>query len=430
MVRHYFECLTICSHTFVAEWRKLSFCYMIPQIPYIFNQLCQFLDRQYFDYLVKKYNGNRYVKHFTCWNHLLAMVWAQITDRRSLRDIEYSLRAHKDKLYRMGIGRSVSRSTLAEANSSRDVGIYRGMALRMMEKASGIRAVRADLEEVYAGLAIAGFYAVDSSTVHLPLSKFPWSVPQRNGGGIKIHTMYDILREIPSLCNVTGNEERDQTFMDDYTYNPSCLYLFDKAYVKTASLYGIHRKGAYFIVRKKDNMRLELVSSDEGANARCPMVLKDSRVRFVSRWARKGYPQDLRLVSYYSPEKNGVMMFLTNNFDMDAELVAYANKNRWAIETFFKWLKQHLHIESFFGHSANAVSIQVYSAIIAFCMIALCGDEHRIRCSNYELLRALSVSLTERTHLCDWVRGFQKSQREPIGDSSQLTLFDGNLLLP
>lgn len=398
--------------------------------PYIFNQLCQYLDRQYFDYLVKRYNGNRHVRHFTCWNHLLTMVWAQITGRRSLRDIEFSLRAHRDKLYRMGMGKSVSRSTLAEANSSREVGIYRGMALRMMEHASRIRVVRADLEELYAGLAIAGFYAVDSSTVHLPLSKFPWSVPQRNGGGIKIHTMYDILREVPSLCNVTGNEGRDQTFMDDYTYHPGCLYLFDKAYVKAASLYRIHEKGAYFIVRKKENMRLECVSSDEGANARCPPVLKDSRVRFVSRWAMKGYPQELRMVSYYSPEKNAVLTFLTNNFDMDAELVAYAYRNRWAIETFFKWIKQHLHIESFFGHSANAVSIQVYCAVIAFCMIAMCADEHEVRCSNYELLRALGVSLTERIHLCDWIREFHKAQKGPIGDNLQLVLFDGNLLPP
>ena len=202
------------------------------QIPYIFNQLIAFLDRDYFDYLVKIYQGNRYVKHYSCWNHLLTMIWAQLTGRKSLRDIELSLRAHSDKTYRMGIGKSVSRSTIAEANASRDVAIFRCMSERMMRNVSDIAVVRTDLEEIFEGLALAGLFAVDSSTVHLPLSKFPWSVPQRNGGGIKIHTMLDLLRNIPVTCVVTGNEERDQTFMDDYTYTPDCLYLFDKAYVK------------------------------------------------------------------------------------------------------------------------------------------------------------------------------------------------------
>ncbi|MBD5367440.1 MAG: DUF4372 domain-containing protein, partial [Bacteroides sp.] len=219
------------------------------QIPYLFNELCIFLDRNYFDYLVKKYNGNRYVKHYSCWNHLLTMIWAQLTGRKSLRDIEFSLRAHRDKIYRLGIGKSMCRSTIADANATRDVAIFRGMSERMMRSVADISIVRTDLNEIISGLALAGLYAVDSTTVHLPLSRYPWSVPQRNGGGVKIHTMLDVLRNIPVTCIVTGNEERDQTFMDDYNYIPECLYLFDKAYVKTASLYMIHRIKAFFIVR-------------------------------------------------------------------------------------------------------------------------------------------------------------------------------------
>ena len=394
------------------------------QIPYLFNQLCDFLDRNYFDYLVKKYNGNKYVKSYTCWNHLLTMIWAQLTGRKSLRDIVCSLRAHGDKTYRLGIGKSVSRSTIAEANSCREVAIFRSMAERMMRNVADISVVRTDLAEIFDGLAVAGLFAVDSSTVHLPLSKFPWSVPQRNGGGVKIHTMLDLLRNIPVTCVVTGNEERDQTFMDDYTYLPDCLYLFDKAYVKTSSLYKIHLKNAYFVVRRKDNMRISVLRSDKEANRKDSNVLDDSIVRFTSRWACQGYPEPLRMVSYYSTEKNDTLVFLTNNFDLPATIVAFAYKNRWMIETFFKWVKQHLHIENFYGYSANAVSIQIYTAVIAYCMVAKVADQFNLTCTNYEFLRALGVSLTEKIYLVDWIKSFQKNDCADNNEKSILSLFD------
>lgn len=394
------------------------------QIPYLFNQLCDFLDRHYFDYLVKKYDGNKYVKHFSCWNQLLTMIWAQLTGRKSLRDIVNSLRAHIDKTYRLGIGKHVSRSTISEANSSRDVAIFRSMAERMMNEVSGISIVNTDLAEIFSGLTVAGLFAVDSTTVHLPLSKFPWSVPQRNGGGIKIHTMLDLLRNIPVTCLVTGNEERDQTFMDDYTYLSGCLYVFDKAYVKTASLYKINQKKAYFVVRRKENMRIDIVSSDTGANHKDYNVIDDSIIRFTSRLASRGYPETLRMVSYYSDENNETLIFLTNNFDLPAAIVALAYKNRWLIEVFFRWVKQHLHIESFYGYSANAVSIQIYTAVIAYCMVAKVADQYRVACSNHELLRALGVSLTEKTYLVDWMKSFQKEENKDKFEISFPSLFD------
>ena len=394
------------------------------QIPYLFNQLCEFLDRNYFDYLVKKYNGNKYVKRYSCWNHLLTMIWAQLTGRKSLRDIVLSLKAHSEKTYRLGIGKSVNRSTIGEANSSRDVAIFRCMAERMMRDVADISIVRQDLAEIFSGLAVAGLFAVDSSTVHLPLSKFPWSVPQRNGGGIKIHTMLDLLRNIPVTCVVTENEERDQTFMDDYTYRPNCLYVFDKAYVKTASLYKIHLKNAYFVVRRKDNMRITVISSDMDANRKDSNVLDDSVIRFTSRWASQGYPEPLRMVSYYSTEKNDTLIFLTNNFDIPATIVAVAYKNRWMIEVFFKWVKQHLHIENFCGYSANAVSIQIYTAIIAFCMVAKIADQFNLQCSNYEFLRALGVSLTEKTYLVDWMKSFQNNGHADKYEMDMPSLFE------
>ena len=409
---------------FACFKNQLANCYQMSQIPYLFNELCIFLDRTYFDYLVKKYNGNRYIKHYSCWNHLLTMIWAQLTGRKSLRDIEFSLRAHRDKIYRLGIGKSVSRSTIADANATRDVAIFRSMSERMMRNVAKISIVRTDLNEIFSGLALAGLYAVDSSTVHLPLSKFPWAVPQRNGGGVKIHTMLDVLRNIPVTCVVTGNEERDQTFMDDYNYIPECLYLFDKAYVKTASLYLINRINAFFIVRKKENMRIDTIKSDIEANHKNPSVLEDSIVRFTSRWASQGYPEPIRLIRYYSTEKNETFSFLTNNLDIPAAMVAYAYKNRWMIETFFKWVKQHLHIETFYGRSANAVSIQIYTAVITYCMVARIADQFRLKCSNYELLRAIGVSLTEKTYLSEWVKSFQFGEFSSKYEIWSKSLFD------
>lgn len=394
------------------------------QTPYLFQQLCLFLPRQHFDYLVKKYDGNRYVKSYTCWNHLLTMVWAQLTGRLSLRDIVCSLQAHRSKLYRLGMGTSVCRSTISEANASREVGIYRGMAQEMMRRTACIGVVCPELEEIFGGLSVAGLFAVDSSTVHLPLAMFPWSVPQRNGGGIKIHTMFDILRNIPVTCLVTGSEERDQAFMDGYTYAPSCMYLFDKAYVKTAGLFSINRTGAFFVVRLKAGMRYTVVGADPEANMKDCRVLADERIAFTGRWAKKGYPEELRLVSCYCPEKNRALMFLTNNFDLPAWLVAYAYRNRWAIERFFKWVKQHLHITAFYGRSPNAVFIQIYTAVIAYCLTAKFADEYKIQCSNYELSRALGMSLTEKISAAEWAADFERRVDDAEIKTALPSLFD------
>lgn len=195
------------------------------QIPYIFNQLHSYLPRDKFDRLVKKYNGNAYIINYTCWNHLLVMMWAQLTSRRSLRDIETSIRAHSDKSYRLGFGRNISRNNIAYANSKRSVAIYREFAQEMMRRASKISIKDKSLKEIADVFGLNGFFAVDSSTVSLDLKKFKWSVPQEGYGGVKFHTMYDLLRNVPRMCLITGHEERDQTFMEDYPLKkmPVCI---------------------------------------------------------------------------------------------------------------------------------------------------------------------------------------------------------------
>lgn len=394
------------------------------QIPYIFNQLVSFIPRKHFDYLVKKYGGNAYVKSYSCWNHLLVMLWAQLTNRRSLRDIETSLKVHSDKLYRMGFGRTISRSNIAKANAEREVGIYREMAHEMMRLASAITYRDDVLYKISEVFGLSGFFAIDSSTVSLELNKFPWSVPQQETGGIKLHTMFDLLRNVPAMCLITGHEERDQTFMEFYPYQEGFVYILDRIYFKAKALYTISKSKAFFITRIKKNVRYRTVEAKEVDGCR---VLADERIKFTSRWASEGYPEDIRLIKFYSTEKNEVLVFVTNNFVVDASIIALLYRYRWQIEVFFKWIKQHLRITSFYGTSANAVMIQIYTAFIAFCMLALVADAQKHKGSLYEFANMMSVALTEKIHLQDLVKRYGNNISQSFVDNTP-SLFDSDIL--
>lgn len=397
----------------------------MPQIPYIFNQLVSFIPRDYFEYLVKKHNGNLYVKSYSCWNHFLVMLWAQLTNRRSLRDIETSLRVHSDKLYRMGFGRSISRSNIAKANAERDLTIYRDLAQEMIRRVSRITYRDEILEKISERFCLSGFFAIDSSTVSLGLNKYAWSIPQEGSGGIKLHTMYDLLRRVPAMCLITGHEERDQTFMEDYPYREGCMYVLDKMYFKTTGLYKIVASKAYFVTRIKKNVCYQIIVSSDVDGI---LVLTDETIKFTSRWASKGYPDAIRLVRYYSSEHNEILCFVTNNFDMDAATIALLYRYRWQIEFFFKWLKQHLRITSLYGTSANAVMIQIYTAFTAFCMLALAADSLQHKGSLYEFANMMSVSLPERIHLQDLLVRYEGGTIMASDDDSP-TLFNFDNLL-
>ena len=394
------------------------------QIPYIFTQLTSFIDRDYFELLVKRYKGNAYVKSHTCWNHLSTMLWAQLTSRSSLRDIECSLRAHRDKFYRLGIGRNVSRNTMANANAHRDVAIFRELAQRMMERASRIPVRNAELEEIGREFRVNGFFAADSTTITMNLGQFPWSTPQDGQAGVKVHTLFDLLRQVPTMSLITGHEERDQTFMDDYPICKGCIYIFDKAYVKTQSLHRINMLGAWFIVRIKENMKYEV--TEEKALVEDKRVMGDKRIAFTSRWSKQYYPEVLRLVQYYSPEKNELLEFITNNMDLPPLHIALLYKYRWDIEVWHKWVKQHLHIVSFYGTSANAVMIQIYVAVTAFCILALAASAHHFEDSLYEFSRLLSTALTEKKWLGDLILQYNSDGSPNDGEGiKEPSLFDG-----
>ncbi len=404
---------------FVSTYKLI----LMPQIPFVFNQLVNFIPRDVFEYAVRKHDGNAYVKSYSCWNHLLVMLWAQLTHRHSLRDIESSLRAHSDKTYRMGIGKAVSRNNIANASAKRDVAIFREIALEMMRRCAHSSIRNPVLAVIGSAFGIKGFFAIDSSTVSLNLDTFSWSVPQEGLGGIKLHTMFDLMREVPRTCLITGHEERDQTFMECYTYERGCFYVFDRLYFKTSGLRHINQCGAYFVTRLK---RKVSYASIDRRDTNGVHVLCDETVRFTNRWASKGYPDNVRVIKYYSEENNRVLCFVTNNFDTDARTIALIYKYRWQIELFFKWIKQHLCITAFYGTSANAVMVQIYTAIVAFCTLALAADALKFEGTLYEFANIMSVSQTEKCYLCELMARYriEASKNNAQNDKMEPNLFN------
>ncbi|WP_295729222.1 IS4 family transposase [uncultured Muribaculum sp.] len=374
------------------------------QTPYILTQLMHYVDRGYFERQVSRYGGNRYVKTFSCWNMLSCLVWAQLSGARSLRDIVMCQNCHRDKSYRMGVGRNVSRNNLSNALAKRDVAMFRELASRMMERTGGTCIRNDPLKEIAEAFSIGGFFAADSTTVRLHPGRFGWTTVKQGWGGIKAHVLFDLLRYVPTFCLVTGHEEGDQTFMEDYPYSQGCMYLFDRVYNKPSALYHIHRSGARFIVRGKTDPSIEVVHpySNGGEDRN---VLADRKIRFIGPKSRKGYPVPLRQVLYHSESLDANVSFLTNDETLPADIVADIYHFRWDIEVFFKWLKQHLNIQAFYGQSANAVSIQVYVAIITLCIVALVASDHNVTSlSHYELSRVLACAITHRYWLPDLIR--------------------------
>lgn len=386
---------------------------------YIFTQLCQFLPRDYFEYLVKRFQGNRHIKSFSCWNHLLVLLWAQLADRESLRDIVDSLRFHTSKFYHLGFGKSVCRTTLAEAGKKRDIRIFELFAKKVVEMTQQ-KSINVDnffLEDINYRL-----FAADSTTIPLNHLQFGWTKLQNGKGGIKMHTLLDILSSIPVYNIITDNDVRDQSMMDLFPYAADSFYVFDKAYVKLVSLLRIDELGGFYIVRRKRRMSYEILEEYDCPNKE-DGVIRDLKIVLSNRWAKERYQKPLRIVCYYSREKNCLLEFFTNNFELEANKIAYIYKSRWQIELFFKWIKQHLKIKQFYGVSENAVKIQIYVAIIAYCIIALVRHEYKVKESPLELMRMLSVSLFEKINLRNLLEGINNKENLQIETFQNLKLF-------
>lgn len=359
------------------------------QAKYVFAQVVEFLNRSKFNRIVAKYSGDHYVKSYTCWNQLLTLIFGQLGRCPSLRDCVITLQAHCAKLYHLGIGKNVTRSNLAKANEQRDYRIFEDFAYYMIAEARRKRATKVfDLE--------GNIYAFDSTTIDLCLSLFEWAHFRRKKGGIKVHTLFDVEAGVPTFAHITEAKVNDVNAMDKIPYEKGSYYVFDRGYNDYSRLYAIHKIGATFIVRAKKNVKYKRLSWKRRMQHN---VLSDSTICFTGYYQQKDYPEPLRLVRYWDEENKREFLFLTNNFDLSALEVAELYHYRWQIELFFKWLKQHLKIKKFWGTTPNAVKIQVYAAMTAYCLVAIAQQELKLEVSTYEMLQKLSVTLTEKAPL-------------------------------
>ena len=381
---------------------------------FVFAQLIEFLDRNYFNYLVRKYLGDKYIKFFTCWNQLLVMMFGQLAKCESLRDLIVALEAHWRKLYHLGMGKSVTRSNLAKANEQRDYRIFEDFAYHLVAVARS-----KSTEKIF------GFdghvYAFDSTTIDLCLEVFEWAKFRKHKGGIKVHTLYDIEAQVPAFFHITTASTNDMKAMPEIPYEKGAYYIFDRGYNDFANLFNIEQIEATFVVRAKKNLKYKQISWKR----RLPKnVLSDSIIEFTVYKSSKDYPIPLRRVVYHDEEQDREFVFLTNDFELPAIVVAELYRNRWSVELFFKWLKQHLKIKKFWGTSENAVRIQIYCAIIIYCLVVIIKHDMKLERSVYEILQIIGISLTDKTHLRDL---FDKSNINDVNErfgSSEPSLFN------
>ncbi len=380
---------------------------------YVFSQLLDFLDKDVFLRISNKYNGNRYVKSFTCWNQLAVIMFGQLSNRESLRDLVLATQAHANKAFHHGFGKYASKSTLADANTKRDYRIFEEFAYRVMAEAQKCRAV-----EIF---KLGGkVYAFDSTTIDLCLSVFEWALFRKKKGGVKIHTLYDIETQIPTFFHITPARLHDTKAMDAIPYEENSFYIFDRAYNDFGRLFTINSVGAYFVVRGKKNNYFRPMRWKR----RLPSgVLSDAIGYMDGQLAMSKYPEKIRRIIYLDSESDRKFIFFTNALDINSLKVAELYHNRWQIELFFKWLKQHLKIKKFWGETENAVRIQIYTAITTYCMIAIVQKKMSIERSIYEVLQLVSISLTETICLKDLFAKPNCNIVNELDGSTEPTLF-------
>ena len=320
------------------------------------------------------------------------MMFGQLSNRESLRDLIVAFEAHRCKQYHLGLGRKpIAKTTLSSANQNRDCRIFEDFAFYMMKEACEKRTTNI--------LNIPGKkYAFDSTTIPLCLSTFPWAKFRSKKGGVKAHVLYDIDAQVPSFYTVTTASKHDSTMMSSISFEPNAYYIFDRAYDSFKELYRIHLMSSFYVVRAKTNLKYRMVRWKR----RMPKnILKDAEVKLTGFLSEKKYPESFRLIRFYNEEEDREFTFLTNAKHLSAQEVADLYQKRWLIELFFKWLKQHLKIKKFWGTTENAVRIQICVAIITYCLVAIIQHDMDLKRSTYEVLQILSISLTDKTHLRD-----------------------------
>jgi len=374
------------------------------------------LPRYEFQKCVSRYRGDYYQKSFSCWDQFLAMAFAQLTYRESLRDIEACLRSMSGKLYHMGFRGNVARSTLADANESRDWRIYADFAQVLIGMARPMYShdpIGVDLDQ--------SLYALDSTTIDLCLSLFPWARFRRHKAAVKMHTLLDLHGNIPAFIRITDGKVHDVNVLDEIDPEPGAFYVMDRGYIDFERLFIFTLCSAFFVVRTKENVLLQRRYShpvDKSTGLR-----SDHTVILTAIESAKVYPDTLRRVTYFDAETNKRLKFLTNNFILPAITITQIYKCRWQVELFFKWIKQHLRIKAFYGTSENAVKSQIWIAVSIYVLVAILRKRLGLDASLYQILQILSITLFEKTPILQALEG-SDSQECLVADSNQLNLFN------
>ena len=382
----------------------------------VFSQVTEHLPLHIFRRCVQRYQGERYVKKFRCLDQYLVMAFAQLTYRESLRDIEACLRAQKNKLYHMGIRAAISRSTLADASEQRDWRIYADFAQSLIKIARPLYAsedLGLDLDNTV--------YALDASTIDLCLSVFPWALFRSTKSAIKLHTLLDLRGNIPTFIHISDGKLHDVNILDILIPEPGAFYIMDRGYVDFERLFALHQAGAFFVIRAKRNMQYKRRYShtiDKSNGLIC-----DQTIFLTGVNTKNHYPQSLRLIKYHDNKTKKTFCFLTNNFIIPAQTVADLYRYRWQVELFFKWIKQHLRIKSFFGTSENAVKSQVWIAISVYVLVAIIKKRLNIKADLYTILQILSLTLFEKTPLDQLLMNMDYKDNDCVM-RNQLNLFD------
>jgi len=382
----------------------------------VLSQLMEFLPRHSLRRCVNRYQGNYRMRSFSCYDQFLCMAFAQLTFRESLRDIECCLRAMEEKLYHAGIRSPVSRSTLADANENRDWRIYADFAQLLIHQARTLY-----LKEDFGVQLNETVYALDSSTIDLCLSLFPWARFRKTKAGIKLHTLLDLRGSIPSFIAITEAKLHDVNILDALVPEPGAIYVMDRGYLDFERLYAFHQAPAFFVIRSKSNTNLRRLYSnpiDKDSGVRCDQI-----VALGGFYTNQSYPERLRRIKFYDAQRDKRLTFLTNQFTLPATTIADLYRCRWQVETFFKWIKQHLRIKAFYGTSENAVKTQIWIAVAVYVLVAIVKKRMQIGLSLYTILQILSLTLFEKTPL--YQAFAQNVYKNKIATTdNQLKLFD------
>ena len=381
--------------------------------------MIEFLPQRVFDGFVAKYEGNKYVKHFSCWNQLLVMMFGQLSNRDNLRGLILVIEAHSQKKFHLGFGKNVTRSNLSKANEKRNSKIFEDYAYYLIDIARKRRANN--------NFEIEGkVYAFDSSTIDLCLYVFWWAKFRTTKAGIKLHTLYDITTQIPTFIHITNATVNDMNAMDVIPYESEAYYIFDRGYVDYKRLYNVTRHTAYFVIRPKKNLQFQYTQMNP-VNEKNG-VMSDQIGKLTGFYISQFYRDEISKVIYYDKETNRTFVYLTNNMKLTSEQIALLYKKRWQVELFFKWIKQHLKIKSFWGINENAVRIQIYTAVILYCLVAIIESELMIKRSTYEIMQILGISLLDKYPIGELFFNTDRNDVKELS-SEQLTLnfFSGHL---